>query len=178
MTHLSGQERGAYVQKMFARIASRYDLMNRLMTGWFDLAWRREVIRRARLQSGQRLLDLGTGTGDLAMEAHRRHPQVDALAADFTIEMMRSGQRREGAQALRWFCADALNIPFTDNSFDALVSGFLVRNVGDLSQALSEQIRVLKPGGRLVIPPVRQITGWRPLFRFTIDMLSRCLEDG
>ena len=94
MTHLSGAERARYVQAMFARIAGRYDLMNRLMTGGQDVRWRRQVIALAQLPPGGKLLDLGTGTGDLAFEALRHDPTLHAVGGDFTLEMMRVGQAR------------------------------------------------------------------------------------
>ncbi len=148
MTHLTGEERGAYVQTMFTRIAHRYDLMNRLMTGGQDVRWRRIVIQQAGLGPGARLLDLGAGTGDLAREALRQQPKAKVLAGDFTLEMMRVGQ---SYGRLDWAATDALHLPFEDNTFDAIVSGFLMRNVVDLQQALGEQQRALKPGGRIVI---------------------------
>jgi demethylmenaquinone methyltransferase/2-methoxy-6-polyprenyl-1,4-benzoquinol methylase len=148
MTHLTGKERGEYVQKMFTRIAHRYDLMNRLMTAGQDVEWRKLVIRLAGLKPDARLLDLGAGTGDLAREALSQHPSLKVVAADFTLEMMRVGNRNG---SLPWSAADALNLPFGDKTFDAIVSGFLMRNVGDVQQALKEQYRALKPGGRIVI---------------------------
>ena len=148
MTRLTGQERASYVQNMFTRIAGRYDLMNRLMTGGQDIRWRKQVIQLARLRHNARLLDLGTGTGDLAREALSQFPQARVVAADFTLEMMRVGQKRG---PLEFSSADALRLPFTDSSFEAVVSGFLMRNVIDLQKALQEQYRVLKHGGRIVI---------------------------
>lgn len=145
---INDQERVHSVRRMFARIAARYDLMNRLMTAGQDVRWRRQVIQRARLQPGDSLLDLGAGTGDLAREALRQQPQARVIPADFTLEMMRIGQRRG---RLPWSAADALCLPFRDATFDAVVSGFLMRNVIDVQKALQEQYRVLKPGGRIVI---------------------------
>ena len=94
MARLTGAERAVYVQSMFARIAGRYDLMNRLMTGGQDVGWRRLVIELAAVPGGGRLLDLGTGTGDLAFEALRRDPSLQAVGGDFTLEMMRVGDRK------------------------------------------------------------------------------------
>jgi len=148
MSRLTGQERATYVQNMFTRIAGRYDLMNRLMTGGQDIRWRKQVIQLAQLRPHACLLDLGTGTGDLAREAIAHVPQAKVIAADFTLEMMRVGQKRG---PLDFSSADALHLPFPDSSFDAVVSGFLMRNVIDLQKALQEQHRVLKKGGSLVI---------------------------
>ena len=142
-------DRARYVRDVFERIAPRYDLMNRLMTGGQDQSWRREVIRRARLSGGARLLDLGAGTGDLGREAMRQAPEVCATLADFSTGMIATGKTRPGP-ALDWSAADALNLPFADCTFDAVVSGFLLRNVVDVPRALAEQRRVLKPGGRIV----------------------------
>jgi demethylmenaquinone methyltransferase/2-methoxy-6-polyprenyl-1,4-benzoquinol methylase len=133
---------------MFTRIAKRYDLMNRLMTGGQDVRWRKQVIQLARLGNHASLLDLGTGTGDLAREAVAQFPRAKVIAADFTLEMMRVGQKHG---PLNFSSADALLLPFTDASFDAVVSGFLMRNVIDLQKAIQEQHRVLKKGGRIVI---------------------------
>lgn len=168
MANLTGRERSAYVQEMFTRIAPRYDLMNRLMTMGQDVVWRRQVVRLARLQPGQRMLDLGAGTGDIAFEAFQHLPGIQPIAADFTLEMMRVGKRRPWGDVLPWSAADALNLPFADESFDAVVSGFLMRNVADVPRALAEQWRVLRPGGRLVIldttrPPHNLLT---PFMRF------------
>jgi demethylmenaquinone methyltransferase/2-methoxy-6-polyprenyl-1,4-benzoquinol methylase len=151
MAHLTGAERARYVQGMFSRIARRYDLMNRLMTAGQDSRWRREVIRTTGLAENGRLLDLGAGTGDLAWESQRQYPGSQPVAADFTLEMMQVGKRRPNMPSLDWSAADALRLPFLSEAFDAVVSGFLLRNVMDVPQALSEQYRVLKPGGRVVV---------------------------
>lgn len=138
------------VRDMFSRIAWRYDLMNRLMTAGQDTRWRREVIHKTKLKADGKLLDLGAGTGDLAREALRQVPGCTAVAADFTLEMMQVGYSRSPGTRLNWTGADALNIPFQRETFEAVVSGFLLRNVTDIKRSLSEQMRVLKPGGYLV----------------------------
>ncbi len=149
MTNFTGNEKSRYVQSVFTRIAHRYDLMNRLMTGGQDIRWRKEVIRRAALHPHASLLDLGAGTGDLAREALAQQPTARVTAADFTLEMMRVG--RKATDLFAWSAADALHLPFQENRFEAVVSGFLMRNVADNMAALQEQYRVLKPKGRIVI---------------------------
>ena len=148
MSQLSGNERASYVHNVFTRIARHYNRMNRLMTAGQDIRWRREAIRSLRLSPGSRLLDLGTGTGDLGREALRQQPDTRLVTADFNFDMLLVGQ---ASAPLPWLNADALHLPFADQSFDAVVSGFLLRNVGSLTSALTEQYRILKPGGRMVV---------------------------
>jgi demethylmenaquinone methyltransferase/2-methoxy-6-polyprenyl-1,4-benzoquinol methylase len=161
------------VRAMFASIAPRYDLMNRLMTLGQDRTWRREVVRRAALAAGQRVLDLGTGTGDIALEALRQAPGILAVGADFTPEMMRVGRSRAGGAQVRWVVADALHLPFAPGSFEAVTSGYLLRNVADVPQALIEQHRVLRSQGRFVCldttPPPRNLL--RPFIRFHLHVM-------
>ncbi len=150
MAELRGGERAAYVQAMFSRIARRYDLMNRLMTFGRDRAWRRYVIQEARLRPGGRLLDVATGTGDLAFEALRQHGQLEVIGIDFAVPMMLVGRGRREGDRIMWCGADALHLPFMDGSFDAVVSAYLMRNVADVPRAFQEQMRVVRPGGRVV----------------------------
>ena len=152
MAHLTGQERADYVQSMFDRVAARYDLMNRLMTAGQDIAWRKYVIEKAAVPQGGRMLDIATGTGDIAYEGISQDPTIQAVGGDFSIGMMRAGKRDYPERnVIQWTGADALNLPFPDNYFDASVSGFLMRNVIDVPRAFREQLRVLKPGGRCVV---------------------------
>lgn len=151
MAYLQGQERALYVQKMFARIAGRYDLMNRLMTVGQDVKWRQFVIAQAQLPNNGRLLDIATGTGEIALEGAKQVPGLQAVGGDFTLEMMQVGQRIPERRVIRWVGADTLQLPFPDNTFDAVTSGFLMRNVIDVVGAFQEQMRVIKPGGRVVV---------------------------
>jgi demethylmenaquinone methyltransferase/2-methoxy-6-polyprenyl-1,4-benzoquinol methylase len=116
---------------------------------------------------------LGTGTGDRALAALARDPTLRVVGGDFTLAMMRVGQRRPAGQRVRWSGADALHLPFPDSTFDAVTSGYLLRNVGDVGRAWAEQYRVLKPGGRVVCldttPPARN---WlRPLIEFHLHVV-------
>ena len=151
MAHLQGQERAQYVQNMFARIAGRYDVMNRVMTGGQDIRWRRYVIEQAQLPPNGRLLDIATGTGDIALEGLRQVPSIQAVGGDFTVEMMQAGKRIPERQPIQWVGSDTLALPFPSHYFDAVTSGFLMRNVIDVPGACAEQFRVLKPGGRIVV---------------------------
>jgi demethylmenaquinone methyltransferase/2-methoxy-6-polyprenyl-1,4-benzoquinol methylase len=144
-----GAKAGA-VRTMFGRIAGRYDLMNRLMTFGRDKTWHREVVRQACLPAAGRLLDIGTGTGGIVGAALDRDPDLMAVAADFTIEMMAAGRMRHTGCSIGWCGADALALPFREACFDAVTSGYLMRNVVDIRQAFVEQIRVLRPGGKVI----------------------------
>ncbi len=150
MAELTGKERAEYVRQLFTGVAARYTSANRWMTWGQDAKWRREVIGRASLTPGGRLLDVGTGTGDLALEAIRRDGSLLVVGGDFTPEMMRIGRNLPGAGMVRWVTNDALDLPFNSGCFDSVVSGYLLRNVSNVDRALSEQQRVLKAGGRLV----------------------------
>ncbi len=181
MAHLKGKERADYVQNMFGRIAGRYNLMNRLMTFGQDMTWRRFVVKQANLPQGGKLLDLATGTGDIAFEALKAVPNVQAVGADFALPMMRVGQTLPLGARVGWTAADALNLPFPDGTFDAVTSGYLVRNVIDIPRCFAEQLRVLKPGGRIVVldssPPPRNLL--RPFIeihlRYVIPLLGRLI---
>ena len=164
---------------MFDRIARRYRLMNTLMTAGQDRRWRRFVVSRANLPPDGHLLDLATGTGDIAQEALRALPRLQVIGADFSTGMMQVGKALPGGHAIRWVAADALRLPFADNRFDAVTSGYLVRNVGDIPQTLREQLRVLRPGGRLIIlesspPPPSLLRPFIELhLRLLIPLLGR-----
>ncbi|OGO29467.1 MAG: hypothetical protein A2136_04320 [Chloroflexi bacterium RBG_16_54_11] len=150
MAHLTAKPRAEFVRSMFARIARYYDRANHWMTFGQDAKWRREVLDLAGLPSGGRLLDVGTGTGDLALGAIQRDKSCFAVGVDFTLEMMQQGSRRHLGERVGWLDADALCLPFAAKSFDAVVSGYLMRNVIDIKWGLAEQYRVLKGGGRMV----------------------------
>lgn len=142
--------KGAQVQSMFDRIAPSYDLMNRLMTFGRDQYWRRFVVDRAQVDKGDAFLDLASGTGDIAFEVRRRNSSSRIVAADFSTGMLEKGKTRPEGATVSWVACDAMNLPFTSESFDAVTFGYLLRNVESIPQTLSEVKRVLKPGGRVV----------------------------
>lgn len=159
------------VRDMFARIAARYDFLNRLMTLGRDRVWRRETIRQLNLRPGDRLLDLGTGTGSLAHEALHQTDELLVVACDFTPQMINIAKGRAEGHRLMWVIGDAHHLPFNDEAFDAIVSGFLLRNVMDLDAALHEQVRVLRNAGRIASLDTTPLsTGiLRPLLAFFLQ---------
>jgi len=144
-------------------VASRYDVMNDLLSLGFHRIWKQITIELARLQPGERVLDLAGGTGDLARKmAHRIGPGGTVILADFNSEMLRQGRTRltdQGAvKNLRYAQADAQRLPFPDACFDCVTIGFGLRNVTAKAAALAEMQRVLQPGGRLLILEFSKLT--------------------
>lgn len=140
------------IAAMFDRIASRYDFLNRVLSLGTDIAWRRRTIELADLHEGTTVLDLGAGTGDLSFAAAARGARV--LAIDLSPGMLAVlGRRATAAQRSRVVpvVGNGEQLPLPDASVDRIVSGFTVRNVGDLPRAFAELRRVLKPGGRAVV---------------------------
>jgi demethylmenaquinone methyltransferase/2-methoxy-6-polyprenyl-1,4-benzoquinol methylase len=161
MVTISAEGRKRNIRQMFARLAPRYDLMNRIMTLGFDHRWRKETIDRLSLSGHSRVLDLGTGTGELAFEVLRRVPTARIVGVDITPQMIRLAHERDRHDAAGWVIADAERLPFSGDSFDAVVSGFVLRNVVDIDRVLLEQNRILKPRGCIAClettPPGRNI---------------------
>jgi demethylmenaquinone methyltransferase / 2-methoxy-6-polyprenyl-1,4-benzoquinol methylase len=173
--------KGPAVQKMFDAIACRYDLMNRVMTMGQDQRWRRFVVEKAQVSGQVRVLDLATGTGDIAVLACRQCTTGMVIGADFSQNMLREAQKRFVDEPVSWQACDANCLPYQDQSFDAVTFGYLLRNVDDSLVVLREVFRVLKPGGRVVCldttPPDRSLTAplVRMYFRFGIPLLGRMI---
>jgi demethylmenaquinone methyltransferase/2-methoxy-6-polyprenyl-1,4-benzoquinol methylase len=182
VAQLQGEEKSRYVQDMFGRIAQRYNLMNRVMTMGQDQRWRRFVVKKAQVPVNGQVLDLATGTGDIAFEVVKAVPSARVVGGDFAIPMMLVGQQQSMGDSIHWAAADALRLPFASERFDAVVSGYLVRNVPDIRRTLEEKHRVLKAGGRVVIldssPPPRNLL--RPVItvylKYGIPLLGRLIS--
>jgi demethylmenaquinone methyltransferase / 2-methoxy-6-polyprenyl-1,4-benzoquinol methylase len=161
---------------MFERIAGRYDLMNSLMAFGLDTGWRRLVGEMVVQASPRLVLDVGTGTGRLAQAVLEAAPSTRVVGVDFTIGML-----RRAPPYLRHAAGDALRLPFVDAQFDAVISAFVVRNLGDVTAGIAEQVRVLRPGGVLVIlettPGPRGLLGpaYRLYFRHVVPVLGRLI---
>lgn len=156
-----------YVRELFTRIARRYDLMNRVMTLGRDKAWRRSTVAAAvptRVGSPKdrrgRVLDVATGTGDLVFETLRQQPGIQVTGLDLVPEMLALARQKEAQRARHspailsngapaWIVGDALHLPFPAGCFDAVVTGFALRNVADIPAALAEMARVTHGGGRM-----------------------------
>ena len=138
------------VAEMFGRIVPRYDLVNRIMTGWQDVRWRRKCVRAALGAGSERALDVATGTGDLAI-ALANGGFREVVGIDFTPEMIAAAEmKRYGRADITFQVADALAIPYPDDSFDAVTVAFGLRNMQNYQAAIAEMVRVVKPGGRWI----------------------------
>jgi demethylmenaquinone methyltransferase/2-methoxy-6-polyprenyl-1,4-benzoquinol methylase len=135
---------------MFDRIAGAYDVMNSVMTAGLHHAWRRRAADLAAVGPGNRVLDVATGTGDLAVElASRVGPEGEVIGSDFSEEMLARARVKAPALTFEW--ANAMELPYEDGRFDAATVGFGARNFSDLDRGLREMARVVRPGGRVVI---------------------------
>jgi demethylmenaquinone methyltransferase / 2-methoxy-6-polyprenyl-1,4-benzoquinol methylase len=142
---------------MFDRIAGVYDLMNTAMTAGLHHRWRARAADLARVGPGGRVLDIATGTGDLAIELARRvSPTGEVVGSDFAEGMLDRAREKaaagDGSQVRpRFECADAMDLPYPDDCFDAATVGFGARNFENLARGLAEMVRVVRPGGRVVV---------------------------
>jgi demethylmenaquinone methyltransferase/2-methoxy-6-polyprenyl-1,4-benzoquinol methylase len=158
------------VREIFTTIPGRYDFLNRVLSLRRDVAWRRFAVRKMRFFDTFHLLDVATGTADLAIEAARRHPEIQVTGIDFVREMLAPGRQkitdRGLAGRIHLLQADALELPFPDGSFDTVGIAFGIRNIPDRLTALREMRRVLVPGGRVCILEMNAPRNrlWRGLF--------------
>lgn len=152
VTGIGRDEHVGMVREIFATITGRYDFLNHLLSLRRDIAWRRFTIRKMRFFKTFRLLDVATGTADLAIEAANGHPGIHVTGVDFVKEMLAVGRQKIASRGLsdriRLLQADAMTLPFPDGSFDAAGIAFGIRNIPDRLQALREMRRVIVPGGR------------------------------
>jgi demethylmenaquinone methyltransferase/2-methoxy-6-polyprenyl-1,4-benzoquinol methylase len=170
MMPLRREDSGAQIRSMFSGIAPRYDLLNSVLSLGADRGWRLEAARAALEGGANEVLDAATGTGELALAVKRLRSDVRVVGVDFAEPMLEIAGRkaRERELALELVRADVLELPFADDSFDAVTIAYGLRNLADLERGIAELRRVLRPGGRLVIaefpPPPENAFG--RLFRF------------
>ena len=171
---------------MFDAIAPRYDLLNHLLSAGMDRRWRDRAVEALALPPGTRILDVCTGTGDLAIAAPRLVAPVSVIAIDFSGEMLRLAQGKlrnlQLERTVRLVRADATRVPLPAACCDAATIGFGIRNVAEPERALSELARVLRPGGRLAIlefghpriPGIRTLYTW--YFRYLLPLVGRTIS--
>ncbi|MCW3009789.1 MAG: ubiquinone/menaquinone biosynthesis methyltransferase [Solirubrobacterales bacterium] len=150
--HASGTLEEPQVRAMFDRIARVYDLMNSVMTAGLHHKWRTRAIDLAAVGPGSKVLDVATGTGDLAIEAARRvGPSGEVVGSDFSEEMLAGARKKQTPIPIPFEWGNALELKYETDRFDAATVGFGARNFSDLDQGLREMTRVVRPGGRVVV---------------------------
>jgi demethylmenaquinone methyltransferase/2-methoxy-6-polyprenyl-1,4-benzoquinol methylase len=176
----------ARISGMFDSIAPRYDLLNHLLSAGLDRRWRTRAIAALRVPEGARVLDLCTGTADLAVAAVKGIPGASVLGIDFSSEMLRRGLAKVRAggltRSIRLVRGDASRIPAGDAWWDGVTIGFGIRNVAEPERALADIARVLKPGGRLAIlefgepriPGIRTLYRW--YFKYLLPFIGRVVS--
>ena len=141
------ESRAAYVHSMFSAIAGSYDLVNTLLSFNMDKCWRKATASKAGLKRGERVLDVATGTGKLALELARAVGEGGrVVGVDFCEKMIRKADNKKVGLVL----ADAQSLPFPDDTFDCATVGFGLRNITDVKKSLQEMARVVKPGGKVL----------------------------
>lgn len=154
-------QKAELVHGVFTRVASKYDIMNDVMSGGVHRLWKDAMMDWLAPRAGQRLLDVAGGTGDVAFRFLSRAADTAAVVCDMTESMLTAGRARAEAdrleQRLEWVVGDAMALPFPDNSFDVYTISFGIRNVTRIPDALREAYRVLRPGGRLMVLEFSQI---------------------
>ena len=174
------------VRAMFDRIAGFYDVMNSVMTAGLHHEWRRRAGDLAGVKPGDRVLDVATGTGDLALELARRvGPQGEVVASDFSEEMLARARAKaaDAGAPVTFEWGNALDLPYADGEFAAATAGFGARNFSDLDRGLGEMARVVRPGGRVVVleittptrPPLS--TFYRLWFDRVVPVIGRLAGD-
>ena len=167
-------EKAGLVQDVFSSVASRYDLMNDLMSGGVHRLWKDAMMDWLAPRGHQRLLDVAGGTGDVALRFLKRAPEASAVVLDMTEPMLDAGRKRAGGSGLadrvEWVAGDAMSLPFPDSAFDVCTISFGIRNVTRIGDALAEAFRVLRPGGRLVVLEFSRVTV--PILQGIYDLYS------
>ncbi len=162
---------------MFAGIAGRYDLANHLLSGGIDFYWRRVLTRMVRAFGPQEVVDLATGSGDVAFKLRDRlGPEVPVTGLDFCEPMLEEARAKRARKAkyqnLHFEFGDCMNLPLPDASVDAVTISFGVRNFEDRQRGLKEILRILRPGGRLYVLEFSQPDRWfRPLYYFYLKFI-------
>ncbi|PKN69363.1 MAG: bifunctional demethylmenaquinone methyltransferase/2-methoxy-6-polyprenyl-1,4-benzoquinol methylase UbiE [Deltaproteobacteria bacterium HGW-Deltaproteobacteria-10] len=152
---VSDRERIAIVKDIFSTIPGKYDFLNHLLSLRRDIAWRRFAIKKMNFSLNNKFLDVACGTGDLSLGAALHYPSIKVTGVDFVAEMVQVGKNKVAQRGLtdrvNLLQADALKLPFNDNTFAVTAIAFGIRNIPDRVQALKEMLRVTVPGGQVMV---------------------------
>jgi len=152
---VSDDERIGMVKEIFSTITSRYDFLNHFLSLRRDIAWRRFAVKQMIFSQTKRFLDIACGTGDLSIMACHRYKDVSVVGVDFVYPMVEmaneKAKKEEFTDRINFLQGNALSLPFADNSFDVSAMAFGIRNIPQKEQALEEMLRVIVPGGQIMI---------------------------
>lgn len=177
------QDKKGQVTRMFDKIAPYYDFLNRLLSAGIDTIWRKKAMAKLSSIQPKTILDIATGTADLALEAVRQYDGVQVVGLDISVEMLEIGRKKVAKKKLNdqieLVTGDSENLQFEDNKFDGVTAAFGVRNFGNLKAGLKEMYRVLRPGGKLVILefsrpkvfPIKQL--YNSYFKYVLPVIGR-----
>jgi demethylmenaquinone methyltransferase / 2-methoxy-6-polyprenyl-1,4-benzoquinol methylase len=164
VTAATDEQRVHIVKDIFATVTSKYDFLNHFLSFRRDVYWRRFTVDKMRFFQTRRLLDIATGTADLAIDAHHRYPDVSIVGVDFAKEMLDYGKKKLVKKRLErhidFMQADALRLPFDDSAFDVAAIAFGIRNIPDKNKALTEMVRVVVPGGQVMVLEMGFTKNW------------------
>ncbi|MCL5104954.1 MAG: bifunctional demethylmenaquinone methyltransferase/2-methoxy-6-polyprenyl-1,4-benzoquinol methylase UbiE [Armatimonadetes bacterium] len=157
----AGEEKEAYVERLFSSVAPKYDFMNSVLSLTRHKAWRRFAVSKSGLLPGGRALDVCCGTGDFAFELAKKVGSKGSVTGiDFSVPMIELARHKAGRIGCDWvefLVGNVCKLPFPDNSFDCVTVGFGLRNVADVTQALAEMTRVTKPGGKVICLEISRV---------------------
>jgi demethylmenaquinone methyltransferase/2-methoxy-6-polyprenyl-1,4-benzoquinol methylase len=186
VSNMNKHSRVKAVQHIFATVVPTYDLLNRVLSMGMDLYWRKTLVSRIRFFKTGRFLDVATGTADLAIETAISYPKTHTTGIDFVSQMLEKARKKIEEKKLSdridLARADATNLPFPSNYFDTAAIAFGIRNIPDIKTALSEMLRVIAPGGRILVlemhlpdyPAFQHIA--RLYLKTALPWLARCLS--
>ncbi len=172
---MSDDQRIGIVKDIFASVTDKYDFLNRFLSGWRDVAWRKRTVQEMNFFNTNRFLDIATGTGDLALDCANTYPDVNVTGVDFVQEMVDNGLKKVENQnltervILKW--GDATNLEFDDNSFDVTAIAFGIRNIPDKEKAFSEMNRIIVPNGQVMVLELTtpEPGFWRNIYSFYLN---------
>ena len=172
---MSDDQRIGIVKDIFASVTDKYDFLNRFLSGWRDVAWRKRTVQEMNFFNTNRFLDVATGTADLALDCANTYPDVNVTGVDFVQEMVDNGLKKVEDQnlkervMLKW--GDATNLDFDDNSFDVTAIAFGIRNIPDKEKAFSEMNRIIVPNGQVMVLELTtpEPGFWRNIYSFYLN---------